>query len=138
MARGIDVIRVKDIDFIRHPPTEDVYSPEFDRWMAECGSRSLYDAPLGSETAVHEYWSAPAALLKLPLLASIYEQGFYEGSIWSGEQLDQLDEETRALEQYWRSLPPGSIPLAHLEERAGFLRRAMQIAKENDAAIIIT
>ena len=94
------------------------------------GGESLYDEPLGSESAVRLWWSGPATALGLPLLAAIYDHGFYHGNRWAGPELQQVLAELARLEEHWSSagLPPDV--LADLRERAGYLRAAVALAEE--------
>jgi hypothetical protein len=93
------------------------------------GGESLYDNPMGSESAVREFWSEPAADLGLPLLADVYEHGFHRGNTWSGSALRQVVDELARLEEYWASAGlPGNV-LADLRERAGYLWAAVAIAE---------
>jgi hypothetical protein len=96
----------------------------------EAGGESLYEQPLGSESAVREWWSEPASALGLPLLAAIYDYGFYHGNRWSGPELRQVVDEMAQLEEHWSmaGLPPDV--LADLRERAEYLRAAVALAEE--------
>jgi hypothetical protein len=94
----------------------------------EAGGESLYDEPLGSEWAVREFWSEPAAALGLPLLAAVYEHGFYHGNEWSGPDLPRVLDELARLEEHWASAGLPANVLADLQERAGYLRAAVAVA----------
>jgi hypothetical protein len=94
----------------------------------EVDGEALYEAPFGSESAVRESWSEPAATLELPLLASIYDIGFYHGIRWSGSELRQVLEELVCLEAHWTAGGQPSDVLADLIERAGYLRAAVTLA----------
>ncbi len=95
----------------------------------ESSGDSLYDEPLGSESAVREWWSQPAAALGLPLLAALYDHGFYHGNRWAGAELRQVLDQLTQLEEHWSlaGLPPDV--LADLRERAGYLRAAVALAE---------
>jgi hypothetical protein len=96
----------------------------------EAGGEALYDEPFGSEAAVRESWSGPAVALELPLIAAIYDHGFYHGVRWAGVELAQVLAELSRLEVHWSTvkLPPGIA--ADLAERAGYLRYAVALAEE--------
>lgn len=96
----------------------------------EAGAESLFDEPLGSESAVREFWSEPAEALGLPLLAAIYEHGFYHGNRWSGPQIRQVLDEVALLEKHWASLGLANDVTTDLYERAGYLRAAAKIAED--------
>src|SRR4051794_30741458 len=68
MARDIVVYRDSDVEHLS--PSD---------WRLRDGAKPLLDEPLGGEGAVREFWSAPATRLGLPLLAAVYEHGFYHG-----------------------------------------------------------
>src|SRR5215467_1691652 len=126
MARSFAVYRAEDREFIERPP-KDVYSQEFESWEAECWRRRLCEGPLGSEGVIRVYWSEPAQRLRLPLIASIYDDGFYRGCDWSGPDLDRLATELYVLTAYWRQ--EGLEDLPWLEERADGLRKGIDIAR---------
>jgi hypothetical protein len=100
-------------------------------WVSrEADGERLYDEPLGSEWAVRESWSEPAAALGLPLLASIYDYGFYHGIRWSGPELKQVLEELDRRESHWKTSRLPSDVLSDLIERAGYLREAVRLAQQ--------
>jgi hypothetical protein len=103
----------------------------------EGGGEPLYEEPLGSESAVRESWSEPAAALGLPLLAAVYDHGFYHGTRWAGAELRQVLDELARLEGHWSSagLPPDI--LKDLRERAGNLRAAVALAQERGGFVDI-
>jgi hypothetical protein len=136
MARHISVHRREDLSFLRSPP-EDVASPEFDRWSDEASRLCLFDAPLGSGAVVREFWSAPAEALRLPLIASIYDRGFYKGIEWSCGQLDQLEAELFQLERHWDSLDLTPDFREDIRERLTSLRAAVEIARRIDGVLTI-
>lgn len=103
----------------------------------EAGGESLYDEPLGSESAVREWWSGPAAALGLPLIASIYERGFYRAIRWAGPELVQVLAELARLEVHWASVAPSEVA-AGLAERAGYLRAAVAVAEEWGGFVVIS
>ena len=137
MARHIAVYRKADLSFVSTCPT-DVSSPEFDQWEAQARALCQYDNPLGAEGDVHEFWSEPALSLGLPLLASVYEEGFHKGIEWSGPALDRLAEELVVLEHHWRTMSLDDSDRSHLSERMSFLRTAIQVAKNCDGVLSIT
>ena len=96
----------------------------------EAGGEPLYEQPLGSESAVREWWSEPASVLGLPLLAAIYDEGFYYGNRWSGARLRQLIEEVARLEGHWASAGLSPDVLVGLRERADYLRAAVSLAQD--------
>jgi len=98
----------------------------------------LFVAPLGNESAVYEWWSAPAEALGLPLLASIYEYGFRHGIRWANGQLKRAHAEVVQLEAHWKSAGLPDDQLAMRLERSGYLREALTIAQEHRAVVIIT
>jgi hypothetical protein len=101
------------------------------------GGEPLYEEPLGSESAIRESWSEPAAALGLPLLAAVYDHGFYHGTRWADVELRTVIDELARLEEYWSSagLPPDA--LADLLERAGYLRKAVLMAEACDGFVDI-
>lgn len=127
MARRLSVYRREDV--VPVPP---------DGWQVQDGAEPLYDEPLGSESAIRESWSTPAAQLGLPLLAKIYEQGFYQGIRWSGEQLSTVTAELDRLESHWLASEPSAEILSDLQERALFVREAVAIAAECGGWVVIT
>jgi hypothetical protein len=136
MARHITVYRREDLAFLRSPP-KDVNSPEFDLWSEEANRRCLFDAPLGSESTVREFWSAPAHDLALPLLVQIYDWGFYDGIEWAAEQLDQAEAELLQLESHWNTLDLDPKIAEDLRERLVSLRSAIAIARQVDGVLTI-
>ncbi len=102
------------------------------------GAECLYDQPLGSEAAVGQFWSAPAAELGLPLLAAVYEYGFHHGIRWSGEQISAVAAEVDRLEAHWSASGLSADALANLQERAGFVRQALSIAAQASGWVVIT
>ena len=104
----------------------------------EDGVEAMLDEPLGSESAVRERWSTPAATLGLPLIASIDDHGFYRGIRWAGPQLAQVMAELAVLEDHWASigLPPDVA--ADLAERAGHLRTALTLAGDCGGFVAIS
>ncbi|MFO0891034.1 MAG: hypothetical protein U0790_18055 [Isosphaeraceae bacterium] len=96
----------------------------------EVGGDPLYDEPLGSEAMVRQWWSEPATSLGLPLLASIYDQGFYHGIRWSGVELAQVQAELARLQLHWDSMSLPADVAAGLAERAGYLREAVEMAMD--------
>ncbi len=97
-------------------------------WRVRDSVEPQFEQPLGSESAVREFWSSPAAELGLPLLASLYDEGFYRGIFWSGHELDQALRELASLEEYWARAPYDDETRADLCERAGWMRDALRLA----------
>lgn len=137
MARHIAVYRREDLAYVTTPPAPDVNSPEYDQWEAQGNALCQYENPLGSEAAVREFWSEPATSLGLPLLASIYDEGFYNGVGWSGPELDRLAEELEVLEGYWKNMSFTETDRSDLAERMSFMRTAIQVAKQRDGVLTI-
>jgi hypothetical protein len=107
---------------------EDVELIAPDGWRVRDGAEPLYEQPLGSESAVREFWSSPAAELGLPLLASLYDQGFYCGIFWEGRKVDQAMNELAMLEGYWARAVFDAAVRADLLERVNWLRVALNLA----------
>jgi hypothetical protein len=99
---------------------------------------SLYDAPFGSEGTVHDWWSAPAARLKLSLIESIYEVGFNRGIRWGGDDLSRVSSELKQLEEHWRTMNITDKQLALCLERSAYLREAISIAVAQSGFVVIT
>lgn len=102
------------------------------------GGDPLYCEPLGSESAVRESWSEPADALGLPLLAAIYERGFYDGVRWSGAELAEVLSEVARLEKHWSEAGLAAEVIADLYERAKYIRVAVTIAEQCDGFVVIT
>ena len=124
------------------PPPSD--PSKFDAWLEECNKFSLYDAPLGADGTVYDFWSSIARQLGLPLITSIYEHGL---KIESTEELNRLEEELNALENYWKSHhledpdPKSAIRdflEEHLQERMEYFRTAVKLAKEHRAILSVS
>jgi hypothetical protein len=127
MARDISVYRADDIELRSGKD-----------WMVREGATWLFDAPLGSESAIREWWSAPAVSLGLPLLASIYDHGFSHGIRWGGSELKQVLDELSRLAEYWTTangLPDVGYSFA---ERAQYLRQAIAVAENCGGIVVIT
>ena len=153
MSFDISVHKRADDDLFTCPP-EGAWSKEFYAWMALCHSRTFYNNPLGSGSTIYHYWSTPAAELTLPLIASIYDSGLR----LTGAELDRLAAELDVLEQHWGSLDftaepnivestmhddgteeRNEIPFYdHLRERMGYLREAIQIARDEDGVLTVS
>ena len=95
----------------------------------------LVVTPLGNEASVREWWSDPAEVIGLPLIASIYERGFREGIEWSGDQLHTLIRELDVLELYWSRL--SLRPEVDLNERMREFKSAIQVAQRHAAILSI-
>lgn len=126
MARDISVYRAEDIE----------ERPDAD-WRVREGAVWLFDAPRGSESAVCHWWSLPTALLKLPLLASIYEVGFHHGIRWSGPQLKQVLDELDRLEEDRAASNEQPDTEYNFAERVQCMRQAIAIAESCDGAVVI-
>jgi hypothetical protein len=74
----------------------------------------------------------------LPLLAAVYEEGFYRGTYWHREQLNEAEFELSKLEKHWEKAELDDEILADLRERARYLRTALSVAREYDAVLTIT
>ena len=112
--------------------------------MARClyvnqvgASEPLYEEAFGSESAVRESWSDPAAVLGLPLIASIYEFGFYHEIRWAGPELETVLHELDRLERYWHSARLPTEIAEDLRERAKHLRAAIALAKQCGGIVTI-
>lgn len=127
MARGIVVYRGSDVE---HLSASD--------WRLRDGAKPLYDEPLGGEGPVREFWSAPAAQLGLPLLAAVYEHGFYLGICWHGDQLDAAEAEVARLEEFWQGAGLDAGTLQGLSGRAAYLRTAVGLAREHGGILVIS
>lgn len=147
MSFSVSVYRLADREFVSTPPV-DAWSPEFAIWEEEVKRRLVFDAALGSDVAVHRYWSGPAARAGLPLIAGIYESGLDA----QGSDLDRLGDELLALQDLWSSeIDPsaterfacpgyeGEVPILYdlLFRRAEFLRGAIQIAQAIDGYLSV-
>lgn len=116
---------------------EDVIIAPPDAWQVREDAIPHYEQPLGSESAVREFWSTPAFELGLPLFTPIYQDGFYHAVCWSGNQLKAIVVELDQLETHWLGMElPGEI-LSDLQERAGFLREALAVALKIDGCLLI-
>lgn len=122
MARALSVYRRTDVE---------AAAP--DGWRVRDGAEPLYEQPLGSESAVREFWSSPAVRMGLPLLASLYNEGFYRGIFWEGRKLGQAITELAKLEDYWARAVFDAEIRADLRERAGWLRAALNLAAVAEA-----
>ena len=129
-------------------PHEDIPVPEdpgeLNAWVAKNKNYLLFSEPLGGDYIVHKYWSSIANEIGLPIITAIYKAGI---SISDTEELDKLEKELCDLEKYWKThkLEEPEIissmrePLSnHLEERIGYLRKAIMIAKDKNAILGIS
>lgn len=152
MAIGITVHRRADDAIYSDAP--EVGSEVFDRWIKDCQDRWVYENPLGADGTVFEHWHVPAHKLGLLLIGSIYHHGIRA----EGSQLAELSRELVQLEAFWDQtdfstarpltcttlLPGGAeevvlIPLReHLQQRLGYLREAIRMAKECDGVVVIS
>ena len=133
---------------------EDVASPEWDAWFEMCKKLTLYENPLGADYTVHEFWHLPAVKFGQPLLKQIYNNGLEV----LPSQLPSFEKEISSLEKYWGSynFPDNSFLTGitihengseshpkvhisqHLLERLGYLKEAINCAKEFHGVISIT
>ena len=97
----------------------------------------LFRQPLGSEWEVKEYWSDPAATLDLPLLSTVYDEGFYQGIQWGGDQLPQVRAELGRLETHWSTSGYTSEVTAMLAEKARQMRTALDLAEQHGGYLVI-
>lgn len=97
----------------------------------------LFQQPLGSEWEVKEYWSDPAATLGLPLLSTVYDEGFYQGIQWGGDQLPQVREELGRLELHWPTSGLSEDVTALLAEKARQMRTAIDLAVQQGGYLVI-
>lgn len=151
MAFHVTVHRRSD-DALYHSHPEFGSEP-FDRWMAECQARWVYDNPLGGDDEVFNLWHVPAHELGLPLLSSVYREGLRA----EGQQLRELSRELDALESFWAVTdfthadpvnysirhPDGTLEarqvsrIDHLHKRLSYLREAICLAEECDGVVCI-
>ena len=97
----------------------------------------LFGAPVAGDSDLHEFWSAPASQLDLPLLAEIYDEGLrLSGADLGRPRFGPL--------KYWiEIIPDGQIRtynilertvavplLAHLSHRADSLLAAVELAQK--------
>ena len=108
----------------------------------------LFDAPVGADGDVHQWWSHPATKLNLPLVSDLYKNGLQV----SGDDLARLKEEMVALEKYWCEAVPSDevrtydilgrsvdVPLlAHLSYRADSVMAAIELAQQVDGELTIS
>ena len=126
MARSMSVYRPSDV----LPSTSGGFSvPE--------AADTIYEQPFVSESGVLEFWSAPALELGLPLLASIYDEGFYRGIFWQGDQLAAVKAELLQLEKHWPIAVSDTATLGALRERACWLHVALDTAESCDGWVSI-
>jgi hypothetical protein len=140
MSFDVTVILPKDEAlFVQLPSDESKY----DQWLNECESRTLFDAPLGDDLSVAQYWSGIAKLAGLPLIEAIYNTGLRV----EANRLAELERELDALETEWRTLSTtmwqtsearGTELLEQLLERMAYFRKAVAIAKANAGLILVS
>lgn len=124
-------------------PKMEVHLEIWNQWVNEEHKFVLYDEPLGGDHAVFQFWHSIAISLGLPLITGIYNHGL---SIRNESDLHALEQELDQLEQYWRSHPlKDSLPnplsqdelMVDLWERMEYFRKAIQIAKKNNAELSV-
>jgi hypothetical protein len=138
MSRNITVYTLPNWAFNKTPPSKDINSPEFEEWCKQAENLCEFEAPLGSESAVRMYWSVPARELGLPLLASIYDDGFHRACEWASVDLDRLSIELGKLVAHWSTLPIDSDIRNDLIGRMSSFLAAIKIAKACNGTVTIT
>ncbi len=151
MAFHITVRRLADPLPPDSPESSDPSS--LDKWLAKCVVGEVYSNPLGAQDIVYRWWYLPAQRLSLALLGSVYPDGL---DVFDSD-LDLLASELDALERYWlasglEAEPPlmwmafhedgsrteGHISLKdHLQERAGYMREAIDAARGQAGVVSI-
>jgi hypothetical protein len=131
MSFQIGVHRIEDEPLMNSPPL-DAGRDQLEAWLADCVSRSLYDAPLGADGDVFDWFHAPATELGLKLLGRLYHHGLNIGA----DDLRILEAEVAALERY-QEAKLTKKKRALFMERLGFLREAIDIAAREDAVLTI-
>jgi hypothetical protein len=126
MARDISVYRADDIE-----------SRSGGNWRVREGAVCLFDAPLGSESAVRVWWSEPAVSLGLPLLSTVYGFGFDHSILWDGPQLKRVLDELALLEEHWASTDLSPDAEYNFAARADYLRQAVVVAQGCDGFVVI-
>jgi hypothetical protein len=115
----------------------------FNKWEEQAKEAYLYWEPLGAGGTVYRFWSTIASQLGLPMLTSLYQHGLHLETL---NQLAQLEHELDDLQTYWdthelRDEPTSGIygqEKEHLRERMGYLREAVQIARETGARLTVS
>ena len=140
MAFSVNVYLPEHLPLINQVPEN---PKEMDSWLEDCAKLCLFDAPLGSEGILGDYWSRVAQEINLPLIGSIYDEGLQ----LAHTEIPELESELEKLEDYWdrNSLEDvekydsaeDSIK-ADLRERLGYLREAARVARANKAVLIIS
>jgi hypothetical protein len=138
MSRNIAVYTLANWLFVKTPPNRDINSPEFEEWCKKTENLWEFEAPLGSESAIRKYWSGPAYDLALPLLTSIYDDGFHRACEWVSEDLDRLSIELGKLEAHWSTLSIDSEIRNDLIGRMSSFLSAIRIAKACKGTVTIT
>jgi hypothetical protein len=117
---------------------------DWDRWFAAWDALSLYDEPLGGDHTVYHFWSGIAHEIGLSLITTIYQNGL---EISNSEELAEFEHELDRLEEYWnthelRDTAPKSAVAGHLrehlQERMGYCRTAIQVAREQGGVLGIS
>lgn len=114
-------------------------------WLAEWTRHTLYEAPLGIDAVIYQYWSLPAGRLGLRLLGGLYNHGLHV----QGRGLAGLWAEADTLEAFWDEHPleePAPVIdhftlealLEYLHAAMGCLREAIDIAEVNGATLTVS
>ncbi len=140
MSFDVSVYLPEHISLIKHVPKE---PDDVDQWIESCTKLRLHGAPLGSGSIIYDYWSTIGQRLRLPLIASIYNEGLEITHF----ETEQLETEVEQLEQYWREHFLENVEKygrtqaeikRDLFERIGDLKEAIRIVKERKAVLIIS
>ncbi len=146
MSFSISVHRVEDEPSpVPVPDSQDDEAgwQAFNAWMEGMWKISTY-WPLGGDHTVYTFWSSTAAELDLPLLTALYNEGL---TAQGPEQLSQLEWELDALQGYWDThelCDPDPRSGLHgrereeLQERMGYLREAISVARETGGVLGIS
>lgn len=142
---------VPDMRGLDAAPCRKLYWMSYTISVEDARGRDIYTNAFGGGGTVFQYWSTPAKQLGLPLIAAIYN----EACTWSGHDLQRIVRELVVLEAYWEhegyeghepytSMGSASgvtnvmSTLEHLQERAGHLRTAVQLATEHHGSVSVS
>jgi hypothetical protein len=107
-------------------------------------NNKLYEAPLGPDGIVYEFWSSIARQLGLTMLTRMYKSGL---RLKHPLRLAQLEKEMARLEEYWNThelenYDPEIIGRQelrqHLKERMSYLREAVDVARWYRAVLTVS
>lgn len=130
-------------------PHDPIPRPEDPRetvaWLAEWSRYMLFEAPLGDDAVIYQYWSVPARRLGLALLGGMYQHGL---RVAGAAALAQLAHEAETLEAHWHDhtleppapmIQPGAFDdlLEYLHDRMGCLHEAIAIAGQYGAILTV-